>query len=96
MAGEDALLGGWVADAGEKKSPRFFLGLQCTIALVNYADRGALNATMTNLQKDLCLSTAEAGWVPSAFVVGYIAAAPYFAHLSKAYVGRSFRLMGKS
>ncbi len=83
------------ADDGEKKrSPAFFLVLLCTIALVNYVDRGALNATMTNLQDDLCLTTANAGFVPSAFVAGYIAAAPYFAHLSSSYVGRSFRLMG--
>ena len=30
-------------------SPRAFLGLFCSIAMVNYLDRGALNAALPNL-----------------------------------------------
>ena len=80
---------------GVTRSPRFFLAIFCLIASVNYSDRGALNAVLTNAQAAMCLNAAEAGWLPSAFVVGYIAAAPVFAHLASTPVfeGKSFRLI---
>ena len=78
------------------RNPSFFLVLFCTIALINYVDRGALNAALTNLQAGMCLSTAKSGIVVSSFTVGYIAAAPLFAHLAgtPAFAGKAFRLMG--
>lgn len=90
-AGEDSLL-----HRSEGRAGSFFLALFCTIALVNYIDRGALNAVLTNLQPGMCLSTSESGVVVSSFTVGYIAAAPLFAHLSGTdrFAGKSFRLMG--
>lgn len=80
----------------KKREPTFFLVLFCTIATVNYLDRGALNGALTNVKAELCLSTAQEGTVVSAFTVGYIAAAPVFAHLSgtPAFASKSFRLMG--
>jgi predicted MFS family arabinose efflux permease len=88
--------GASLLDRKEEKQGSFFLVLFCTIALVNYVDRGALNAVLTNLKKGLCLSTAESGVVVSAFTVGYIVAAPLFAHLSgtEMFAGKSFKLMG--
>eukprot|EP01052_Picozoa_sp_SAG31_P031349 SAG31_NODE_3312_length_4432_cov_2.870298_4_plen_304_part_00 len=79
-----------------QKDPRFFLALLMAISLVNYIDRGNLAAVLTNLQADLCLSTSEAGWVASAFMAGYIVAAPFFANISgrPIFAGKGFRLMG--
>lgn len=80
----------------KKREPTFFLVLFIAIATVNYIDRGALNGALINVKTELCLSTAQEGTVVSSFTVGYIAAAPLFAHLSgsPAFAGKSFRLMG--
>lgn len=92
MRGDEAPL----LERSDERPGSFFLVLFCTIALVNYIDRGALNAALTNLQAGMCLSTAESGIVVSSFTVGYIAAAPLFAHLSgtSQFSGKAFRLMG--
>jgi MFS family permease len=73
---------GNVQGAAKKREPTFFLVLFVAIATVNYIDRGALNGALTNVKTELCLSTVQEGTVVSAFTVGYIAAAPLFAHLS--------------
>jgi MFS family permease len=87
---------GKAAEQQQQREPTFFLALLCSIAAVNYIDRGALNGALTNVKAGLCLTTTEEGWVVSAFTIGYIISAPIFAHLSStpAFEGKSFRLMG--
>ena len=49
--------------------------------LLNYLDRYVMSAVVTQLQGDLKLSEAGAGWAGSAFMWGYFITAPLFGYL---------------
>ena len=77
---------------GSAPSPGVFLWLFVVIALVNYMDRGNVNATLTNIEAALKLSKLESGYVASAFMIGYVGSSPVFAMMSK--TTPAFKLMG--
>ena len=55
----------------------FLFGLN----LFNYLDRYVLAAVLSPVQKDLDLTSAAAGWLTSAFMIGYFCTAPLFGYL---------------
>ncbi len=62
---------------------RPYLGLLFLTGLnmFNYLDRYVLNAVLPKIQDDLVLSNTLAGWLPSAFMIGYFLTAPFFGYL---------------
>lgn len=72
-------------DSGRRMNPRSrpYLGLLFLTGLnmFNYLDRYVLNAVLPKIQDDLSLSNTLAGWLPSAFMVGYFLTAPFFGYL---------------
>jgi MFS family permease len=49
--------------------------------LLNYLDRQVLPAVLPPLQRELHLTDTQAGWLPTAFMVGYFVTAPVFGYL---------------
>jgi MFS family permease len=54
------------------------LALLTALNVLNYIDRMVLAAVLVSVQKDLALTSAEAGLGASAFLVGYFTTAPWF------------------
>jgi MFS transporter, Spinster family, sphingosine-1-phosphate transporter len=62
-------------------SPVWMLSILTGLNLLNYLDRYVLSAVVSPLQKDLGLNDSQAGWLPTAFMIGYIITSPAFGWL---------------
>jgi MFS family permease len=69
------------------------LALLAGLNLLNYLDRYVLSAVVTPLEHDLRLGDAAAGWVASAFMLGYFIAAPFFGYLGDRFP-RKYLMLG--
>jgi MFS family permease len=62
--------------------------------LLNYLDRYVMSGVLTPLQRDLHLNDAAAGWVASAFMLGYFLSAPLFGYLGDRFPRKYLMLAG--
>jgi MFS family permease len=70
------------------------LGLLSALNMLNYLDRYVLSAVVTPLENDLHLGDAAAGWVASAFMIGYFITAPIFGYLGDRHPRKYLMLAG--
>lgn len=63
------------------RSPRAILSLLTGLNLLNYLDRYVVNAVSPRIQHAFALPDAQAGWVMSAFMLGYFLTSPAFGAL---------------
>ena len=61
---------------------------------LNYLDRYVLSAVVTPLEHDLHLGDAAAGWVATAFMIGYFITAPIFGYLGDRHPRKYLMLAG--
>jgi MFS transporter, Spinster family, sphingosine-1-phosphate transporter len=61
--------------------PAWILFILTGLNLFNYLDRYVLSAVLTPLQKDLGINDSQAGWLPTAFMIGYFVTSPVFGWL---------------
>lgn len=61
------------------------LALLLAVNLFNYIDRTVLSGVLPNIQADLGVSEASAGWLSTAFLLSYMVAAPIFGWLADRY-----------
>ncbi|MGH9885734.1 MAG: spinster family MFS transporter, partial [bacterium] len=54
------------------------VALLTALNFLNFIDRAVIAAVLTPMTKDLALSTSQAGWLNSAFLIGYFACCPLF------------------
>jgi len=69
------------ATARRQLSPAWILFILTGLNLFNYLDRFVLSAVLTPLQKDLGLGDNQAGWLATAFIIGYFVTSPVFGWL---------------
>jgi len=70
------------ANATRKQlSPAWILFILTGLNLFNYLDRFVLSAVLTPLKKDLGLDDSQAGWLGTAFMIGYFITSPVFGWL---------------
>jgi MFS family permease len=62
-------------------SPAWILCILTGLNLFNYLDRFVLSAVLTPLKKDLGLDDSQAGWLGTAFMIGYFITSPVFGWL---------------
>ena len=62
--------------------PRATLIILTAINLLNYIDRWLISAVMPAMQVDLKMNNTTAGFVMSAFMLGYFITSPYFGYLT--------------
>jgi len=70
------------------------LALLSGLNLFNYLDRYVMSAVVTPMQKELALTDSDAGWVASAFMLGYFVTAPVFGYLGDRLPRRYLMLVG--
>jgi len=61
--------------------------------MLNYLDRYVMSAVLTPLQKELGFDDGSAGWVASAFMLGYFLSAPFFGYLGDRFP-RKYLMLG--
>lgn len=64
-----------------KLTPFWTLFILTGLNLFNYFDRQVLSAVLPSVQKALHLSDSEAGWLGTAFMLGYFLTSPLFGYL---------------
>jgi MFS family permease len=62
-------------------SPAWILFILTGLNLFNYLDRYVLSAVLTPIQKDLGIDYDQAGWLGTAFMIGYFVTSPVFGWL---------------
>lgn len=62
-------------------SPFWTLFILTGLNLFNYFDRYVLSAVLPLVQKDLALNDSQAGWLGTAFMLGYFITSPVFGYL---------------
>ena len=62
-------------------SPAWILTILTGLNLLNYLDRWVLSAVLAPVEKDLGISDFQAGWLGSAFMIGYFLTSPIFGWL---------------
>lgn len=67
--------------ARRQLSPAWILMILTGLNLLNYLDRWVLSAVLAPLQKDLGINDFQAGWLGSAFMIGYFLTSPVFGWL---------------
>src|SRR5208282_4525341 len=67
--------------ARQQLSPAWVLFILTGLNLFNYLDRFVLSAVLTPLQKDLGINDGQAGWLVTAFMIGYFVTSPVFGWL---------------
>jgi len=70
------------------------LALLSGLNFLNYLDRYVLSAVVTPLEHDLALGDARAGWIGSAFMLGYFITAPLFGFLGDRFPRKRLMLGG--
>ncbi len=60
------------------KNPKAILALLTGLNLLNYVDRMVLAAVLRPMSQELDLSNAQAGFLATAFLLGYFLTSPYF------------------
>jgi len=70
------------------------LAILSGLNLLNYLDRYVMSAVLTPMQKELRLNDGDAGWVASAFMLGYFISAPIFGYLGDRYPRKYLMLAG--
>lgn len=70
------------------------LALLSGLNFLNYLDRYVLSAVVTPLEHDLHLGDSGAGWIASAFMLGYFVTAPIFGYLGDRYARKWLMLTG--
>jgi MFS family permease len=70
------------------------LALLSGLNFLNYLDRYVLSAVVTPLEHDLHLGDAGAGWIASAFMLGYFVTAPIFGYLGDRHPRKWLMLVG--
>jgi MFS family permease len=70
------------------------LALLSGLNLLNYLDRYVLSAVITPLEHDLHIGDADAGWIGSAFMLGYFVTAPIFGYLGDRFPRKWLMLGG--
>lgn len=63
------------------RRPKIILTLLTALNLLNYLDRYVVAAVVAPIQTDLHLSNLAAGWLPTVFLIGYLATSPIFGTL---------------
>jgi MFS family permease len=66
---------------GQQLSPAWILFLLTGLNLFNYLDRYVLSAVLTPIQKEFGLNNDQAGWLGTAFMIGYFITSPVFGWL---------------
>ena len=61
--------------------PAWILFILTGLNLFNYLDRFVLSAVLAPLQKDLGINDSQAGWLGTAFMIGYFLTSPVFGWL---------------
>jgi MFS family permease len=97
--GPARLFGGRMPDAERTKfspsaSAWITLAILSGLNMLNYLDRYVMSAVLTPLQNDLKFDDASAGWVASAFMLGYFTSAPFFGYLGDRFPRRYLMLAG--
>src|SRR5205807_4939267 len=64
------------------RRPAAILALLTALNFLNYVDRFILSAVLPLLQDELHLDNFVAGWLATAFLVGYFATSPIFGRLA--------------
>ena len=62
-------------------SPAWILFILTGLNLFNYLDRYVLSAVLTPIQKEFGLNNSQAGWLGTAFMIGYLVTSPVFGWL---------------
>jgi MFS family permease len=70
------------------------LAILSGLNMLNYLDRYVMSAVLTPLQRDMRFNDADAGWVASAFMLGYFTSAPFFGYLGDRFPRRYLMLAG--
>src|ERR1039457_2940532 len=66
---------------GKQLSPAWILTILTGLNLFNYLDRFVLSAVLTPIQKEFGLNNDQAGWLGTAFMLGYFVTSPVFGWL---------------
>ena len=66
---------------GQQLSPAWILFILTGLNLFNYLDRFVLSAVLTPIQKEFGLNNDQAGWLGTAFMIGYFVTSPVFGWL---------------
>ena len=66
---------------GKQLSPAWILTILTGLNLFNYLDRFVLSAVLTPIQKEFGLNNNQAGWLGTAFMIGYFVTSPVFGWL---------------
>src|SRR6202142_4371755 len=66
---------------GQRLSPAWILFILTGLNLFNYFDRFVLSAVLTPIQKEFGLNNSQAGWLGTAFMIGYFVTSPVFGWL---------------
>jgi MFS transporter, Spinster family, sphingosine-1-phosphate transporter len=65
----------------QQLSPAWILFILTGLNLFNYLDRFVLSAVLTPIQKEFGLTNEQAGWLGTAFMIGYFLTSPVFGWL---------------
>ena len=68
-------------ESRQQLSPAWILVILTGLNLFNYLDRFVLSAVLTPLQRDLGINDGQAGWLGTAFMIGYFVTSPVFGWL---------------
>ena len=66
---------------GQQLSPAWILFILTGLNLFNYLDRFVLSSVLTPIQKEFGLNNDQAGWLGTAFMIGYFVTSPVFGWL---------------